>query len=94
MHFPTWIDSARNPPLKRAQLRLKHMLGIATLHKFGRTSMHDLARAIGCNHSSIFNAINRGSFTLDMAERIEKVVGADMLPAQHLVKPLDVKQGA
>lgn len=90
MQFPTWIDSARNSPTKRAQLRLKYMLSLATLNRFGRTSMHDLAREIGCNHSSIFNAINRGYFTDEMAERISKVV---KLPPEHLVKPLEVNQG-
>ena len=68
MHFPVWIESPRHSRAKRAQLRLKFMLNLATLRRFGRTSMHDLAREIGCNHSSIFNAINRGYFTEPMAQ--------------------------
>ena len=54
MHFPTWVDRERDRR-KRAQLRLKYMLFHATLRKYGRTSIHDLARDVGCNHSSIFN---------------------------------------
>lgn len=90
MQFPFWINSRHHKPLKRAQLRLKFMLNLAALHKYGRTSMHDLARDVGCNHSSIFNAINRGYFTPQMAECIERVVGADQLQAQWLTDPLEV----
>lgn len=92
MHFPSWIDSPRNSAIKRAQLRLKHMLYTAALRKYGRTSMHRLAADVGCDHSSIFNAIKRGSFTSSMAESIEKVVGKNELPAEWLVKPLDAGQ--
>jgi lambda repressor-like predicted transcriptional regulator len=91
MHFPPWIDRERNP-LKRAQRRLKFMLAHAALRHYGRTSMHDLARDAGVNHSSIFNAINRGYFTEPMAEAIEKVFGANELPRQHLIKPLEVNR--
>lgn len=90
MHFPPWIDRDRSPQ-KRAQLRLKFMLCHATLRVYGRTSMHDLARDAGVNHSSIFNAINRGWFTAPMAERIETVLGKSELPKEWLMKPLDVQ---
>lgn len=92
MHFPIWIDARRNPPLKRAQLRLKFMLNKAALYKYGRTSMHDLAHKIGCNHSSIFNAINRGYFTTPMAEAIERELGSDHVQAAWLIEPLEVGQ--
>lgn len=89
MQFPYWIDNTRNTR-KKAQLRLKYMLNRAALEKYGRTSMHDLAADAGCNHSSIFNAINRGYFTPQMAEAIERVFGKGLLPAEHLVEPLEV----
>lgn len=93
MHFPTWIERERKP-LKRAQLRLKFMLSNAALRHYGRTSMHDLARDAGVNHSSIFNAINRGYFTEPMALAIERVFGANELPHEHLLRPLEVGQTA
>lgn len=89
MHFPSWIDRERSP-IKRAQKRLKFMLNHAALRHYGRTSMHDLARDAGVNHSSIFNAINRGYFTEPMAEAIERVFGQAELPREYLVKPLEV----
>lgn len=89
MHFPSWIDRGRSP-LTRAQRRLKYMLSHAALRKYGRTSMHDLARDVGCNHSSIFNAINRGYFTDQMAESIERVLGRSELPKEWLIDPLNV----
>lgn len=88
MHFPPWIDTRRNSDAKRAQLRLKYMLSRAALDKYGRTSMHDVARDAGLNHSSIFNAINRGYFTVPMAEQIERVFGRDALPREFLTHPL------
>lgn len=91
MHFPPWIDRERSA-LKRAQRRLKFMLSHAALHHYGRTSMHDLARDAGVNHSSIFNAINRGYFTEPMAEAIEKVFGQAALPREYLTNPLEVKK--
>ena len=89
MQFPYWIDNARKREAK-AQLRLKYMLNRAALERYGRTSMHDLAAEAGCNHSSIFNAINRGYFTPQMAESIERVFGTDLLPAAYLTAPLEV----
>ena len=89
MQFPYWIDNARKREAK-AQLRLKYMLNRAALERYGRTSMHDLAAEAGCNHSSIFNAINRGYFTPQMAESIERVFGSDLLPAAYLMAPLEV----
>ncbi len=89
MDFPSWIDKVRDDK-KRARLRLKYMLSIATLRKFGKASMHRLAREVGCDHSSIFNAIDRGWFTPQMAENIEKVFGRDELPSEALVFPLNV----
>lgn len=89
MYFPPWIDRERSA-VKRAQRRLKFMLCHATLRVYGRTSMHDLARDAGINHSSIFNAINRGWFTDAMAQRIETVLGRAELPKEWLVKPLEV----
>ncbi len=92
MHFPSWIDTPRNSAIKRAQLRLKFMLSVAALRKYGKSSMHRLAADVGCDHSSIFNAIKRGSFTSSMAESIERVVGRDELQAEWLVKPLEAGQ--
>jgi hypothetical protein len=89
MHFPQWVDRPRDPN-KRAQARLKYLLSIAALRKYGRTSMHALANDIDCNHSSIFNAINRGWFTTSMAERIQKVFGRDELPSEALVDPWNI----
>lgn len=88
MQFPQWVDRPKNERT-RAQKRLKYMLAHAALRKFGRTSMHDLAREIQCNHSSIFNAINRGYFTEPMAESIERVFGRDELPREALIQPLN-----
>lgn len=90
MRFPVWIDAARHGSLKRAQLRLKFILNMAALLKYGRTSMHDIARDIGCDHSSIFNAIRRGYFTSPMAERIEQHFGRDVIRAEWLIEPLSV----
>lgn len=87
MQFPPWIDRHKSDKT-RAQMRLKYMLSHAALRKFGRTSMHDLARAIGYNHSSIFNAINRGYFTSPMAEAIERCFGRAELPLEALINPL------
>lgn len=90
MHFPSWIERERDQR-KRAQLRLKFMLFHATLRKYGRTSIHDLARDVGCNHSSIFNAIARGWFTTSMAEGIEKVLTRDEIRHEWLVAPLEME---
>lgn len=87
MQFPPWVDRPKNDKT-RAQMRLKYMLSHAALRKFGRTSMHDLAREIDCNHSSIFNAINRGYFTSPMAESIERCFGRTELPREALINPL------
>ncbi len=92
MDYPPWIDKPRSSPLVRAQLRLKYRLSAAALRRYGRTSMHDLAREIGCNHSSIFNAINRGYFTQSMAEAIEKVLGKEHCPKEALIDPLNEGQ--
>lgn len=89
MTFPPWIE--RKPANLRARLRLKHMLQVAALNHYGRTSMHDLARDAGCNHSSIFNAINRGYFTESMAKSIEKVFGRDRLRHECLTNPLELQ---
>lgn len=88
MQFPQWVDRPKNEKA-RAQKRLKYMLSHAALRKFGRTSMHDLAREINCNHSSIFNAINRGYFTEPMAESIERVFGRTELRKEALTDPLN-----
>ncbi len=90
MDFPSWIDKTRDDK-KRAQLRLKHMLSIATLRKFGKASMHRLSKEVGCDHSSIFNAIDRGWFTPQMAADIERVFGRAELPSEALVFPLNVQ---
>lgn len=90
MDFPPWIDTPKNSDAKRASLRLKYLLCHATLRHYGRTSMHDLARDAGCNHSSIFNAINRGYFTEQMAQAIERVLGREHCPAQSLIEPLNI----
>lgn len=92
MHFPVWIDAARHSRLKRAQLRLKFILNMAALIKYGRTSIHDIARDIGCDHSSIFNAIRRGYFTCPMAERLEQHFGTDLVRAEWLVDPLAIEE--
>lgn len=91
MQFPDWIDAPKNRK-RQASLRLKYMLSIASLRKYGRASMHDLARDAQCNHSSIFNAIARGYFTTEMAKQIEKVVGRHELPSDWLMHPLDVEK--
>ena len=93
MHFPTWIDRERDRR-KRAQLRLKYMLSCATLRKYGRTSIRDLALDVGCNHSSIFNAISRGWFTTEMAHGIERVLTREELQHEWLVKPLEMEVAA
>lgn len=89
MHFPSWIDNPRNTKQRRAQLRLRHMLQIAAIHRYGKASMHAIAADAGCDHSSIFNAIKRGWFTDAMAESIERVMGPETLPAEWLTKPLE-----
>lgn len=90
MHFPSWVDRERDRR-KRAQLRLKFMISQATLRRYGRTSVHDLARDVGCNHSSIFNAIARGHFTSSMAEAIERVLTRDEIRHEWLVAPLEME---
>lgn len=92
MRFPSWIDTKRHPAAKRAQLRLKYMLSAAALQKWGDTSVRKLAAQAGCDHSSIFNAINRGAFTESMALSIERVFGRDVLPHEWLISPLEVGQ--
>ncbi len=92
MHFPSWIDSPRHNRTKRAQLRLKHMLSIAALRKFGKASMHVVAARAGCDHSSIFNAIKRGYFTEPMAQSIERAIGREEIRAEWLVSPLEVAE--
>jgi hypothetical protein len=91
MHFPSYIETTRNKG-KRAQLRLKYMLSIAMLRTHGRPSIHLLAQKAGCDHSSIFNAINRGYFTEPMAQAIESVVGRNELQKEWLVSPLEVNE--
>lgn len=92
MHFPLWVDRERDRR-KRAQRRLKHMLSHATLNKYGRTSLRDLARDVGCNHSSIFNAISRGYFTHTMAIGIERVLSRDAIRHEWLENPLELEVG-
>lgn len=88
MDFPDWIEKSK----KKAPLRLKYMLSVAALRKYGRASMHELARDAQCDHSSIFNAIARGYFTQDMAKKIEHAVGRKELPADWLMHPLEVEK--
>lgn len=92
MHIPPWIDNPRRSRAERAQLRLKFMLSQAALRKWGHTSIHVLATHAKCNHSSIFNAINRGYFTEQMAQSIEQVFGRAELPHEWLVDPLNAGQ--
>lgn len=91
MHFPSWIERERDDA-RRARLRLKFMLSQAALRRYGDTSIRKLAKDAGCNHSSIFNAINRGTFTEPMAQAIEDVFGRSELHAEWLVQPLEVGQ--
>ncbi len=94
MKFPSRIDSQRHAGPTRATMRLKYMLQRAALDHFGRPSMHDLAREAGCNHSSIFNAIERGYFTEEMALKIEQVFGRKALPHEWLTQPLAIEAKA
>lgn len=87
MVFPAWIERERSPR-ERARLKLKHVLSLAGMHKFGSTSMHALARGIGCDHSSIFNALARGSFSEVMATKIESFFNDPALTAAWLQAPL------
>lgn len=89
--FPQWIDKQKKKE-QRASMRLKYMLSLASLRRYGRASMHALAAEAKCDHSSIFNAISRGYFTKEMAVKIEKVVGRDELPSDWLMHPLDVEK--
>jgi hypothetical protein len=89
MYFPPWVEVKNNK--KRAQNRLKYLLVHATHQAFGKPSIRRLATAAGCNHSSIFNAIDRGWFTADMAVKIEKAVGPHRLPTRALERPLDIE---
>ena len=90
MVFPDWIEATR-PKKARASLRLKFLLQQAALLKYGRTSMHDLARDAGCHHSSIFNAISRGSFTEEMAQKIVDVLGKNVIRnVDYLTSPLEI----
>lgn len=91
MHFPVWIDAARHSRLKRAQLRLKFILNMAGMMKHGKTSIHEIARHIDCDHSSVFNAIRRGYFTTPMAEKIEQHFGRDLVRFEWLVEPLSIE---
>lgn len=94
MNFPSWIDKPRTTAARRAQLRLKYMLSSAALQKWGDTSIRKIATHAGCDHSSIFNAINRGWFTEQMAMSIEDVFGRDVLPHEWLERPLEAGQVA
>lgn len=89
MHFPVWIEQEKSP-LKRAQKRLRYMLCQATHFKHGRPSIRNLAKHIPYDHSSIFNAIDRGWLTSDMAKAIEGAVGRDQVRAEWLERPLDI----
>lgn len=89
MEFPTWIEQERDP-LKKAQKRLKYMLNQGALRRYGKASIRTLAAHVPYDHSSIFNAIDRGSFTPQMAEAIERVLGPDITPACRLVSPLTI----
>ena len=91
MRFPAWIEEEPLPEV-RARLKLRHALSAAALHKFGRTSMHDLARGIDCSHGSIFNAIARGSFSRTMAAKIESFFGSNEIRADFLISPLSTEQ--
>lgn len=87
MRFPTWIEQERSAA-ERARLKLKHALNLAALHRFGNTSMHELARRIDCSHASIFNALARGSFSATMAKNIESFFGRDQIRSEFLIQPL------
>lgn len=88
MDFPRWIDDKKNKPEKRAALRLKHMLLVASLRKYGRASIRMIAEDAKCDHSSIFCAIKRGYFTPQMAEVVEGVLGRDEVRREWLTHPL------
>lgn len=91
MHFPHWIINRRLPAQRQAQLRLKYMLSLAALRKYGKSSIHQIARDIGCDHSSIFNAINRGYMTAPMAESIEKNFGREEIRSEWLTSPMTIE---
>lgn len=89
MYFPPWVDVKNQK--KRAQNRLKFLLVHATHEALGKPSIRTLASRAGCNHSSIFNAIDRGWFTGDMAAKIETAVGPKLIQAHWLERPLDIE---
>lgn len=90
MLFPARIDSKKNNSLKRAQLRLRHMLATATLNKYGSASMRRMCRNNGFDHATVSIYIKRGQFSLKMALKIEALFGRDVLPHEALIDPLSV----
>lgn len=89
MYFPPWVEVKNNK--KRAQNRLKYLLVHATHQAFGKPSIRRLATAAGCNHSSIFNAIDRGWFTSDMATKIEVALTPRLMASRWLERPLEIE---
>lgn len=92
MEFPHWIDNHRKKATK-APLRLKYMLSRLVRDRYPAGNVKNLADEMGCNQSTIYNAIKRGYFTPQLAERIEKVFGSKVLPAEWLTNPLAIGQG-
>lgn len=84
--FPPEVDKPRDR-MKRARNRLRYILKAVALRKYGHTSVHQIARDANCSHAGIFNAINRGRFTEDMAKRIEAVFGREVLKHEVLLDP-------
>jgi hypothetical protein len=90
MILPPCVDGNRLPIKARKSRRLKYMLTLALLNTNMSTSMHRLAELCGYDHSSIFNAIKRGSLTYEMAKAIEDCLGRDHIKFEHLIEPMSV----
>jgi hypothetical protein len=90
MTLPACVDGSRLSVKTRKSRRLKYMLTLALLNTHMSTSMHLLAKLCGYDHSSIFNAIKRGSLTYEMAKAIQDCLGREHIKFEHLLDPMSV----
>lgn len=87
--FPPWVARIRDPQ-EQAAARLRYMLARTMLHVSGDTKISRLAKDIGYDHSSVCCAIQRGRMSYEMAMKIEKKFGRQVIQHEALIDPMSV----
>ena len=91
MQFPDWVEKpGRQSKTLLAAKRLKFLIYQATLKHDGEITMPAFSKKIGYDRSAVHRAIAGGSFGKKMAIAAEEAYGAELLPAQWLINPLEI----